>query len=209
MKTSYLLLSSFLVLAACKDPTTDKAKATTGEAITTTSATPAAGAATFNINQSNSKVTWTGSKVTGSHDGSFETFTGAVKLVDNEPTKSSVNVDIETKSLKSDPEKLVNHLKSKDFFDVDTFPKATFQSTEITKGGDKGASHTVKGNFTLHGKTHGISFPANITVAGDTVNVSADFVINRKDYDVNFAGMKDDLIRDNVAIKLDIHAKKG
>jgi polyisoprenoid-binding protein YceI len=34
-------------------------------------------------------------------------------------------------------------LKTADFFDVAKFPKATFASTEIRPGGDKGATHTV------------------------------------------------------------------
>ncbi len=209
MKTSTLLLSSLLVLAACKDPAADKSKAVTGEAQQLTSAAPAAGAVTYTFDNSGSKVNWTGSKVSASHPGSFEKFTGNVKLVDGDPTKSTVTVDIETNSLKTEPEKLVGHLKSGDFFDVEKFPKATFQSTEIKKGGDKGATHTVTGNLSFHGKSKSITFPANITVTGDTVNVNADFSINRKDFGLEYKGMADDLIRDDVAIKLDIHAKKS
>lgn len=210
MKTSTLFLSSFLLLAACKDPAADKAKAVTGEAVATSSAaTTAAGAVTLPFDSTNSKVNWTGSKVTGSHDGSFEKFTGSVKLVDNDPTKSTVNVDIETSSLKTTPDQLVTHLKSAELFDVEKFPKATFQSTEIKKGGEKGASHTVTGNLTLHGVTKSITFPATITTSADKADVSADFAINRKDFGINYPGKPNDLIRDNVEIKLDIHAKKS
>ena len=212
MKTRFLYAASLLLLvAACKDPAKDSTKATTTEAITTTtqaSATPGA-TATYAFDQTNSKVEWTGSKVTGKHDGSFETFKGTVKLVDGSPEKSSVNVEIDTATIRTEPAMLLNHLKSDDFFAVDKFPKATFTSTEVKKGGEKGATHTVTGNLTLHGVTKGISFPATIKVEGDKVDVGADFAINRKDFGLNYPGKKDDLIRDDVVIRLKIDAKKS
>src|SRR5207244_3888695 len=115
---------------------------------------------------------------------------------------------IEAESLTSDTEKLTGHLKSPDFFDVKTHPKATFVSTEIKKGGDKGATHTITGNLTIKGITKTISFPATVALNGDTANVDAEFAINRRDFSLNYAGMPNDLIRDDVVIKLLIRAKK-
>jgi polyisoprenoid-binding protein YceI len=66
----------------------------------------------------------------------------------------------------------------------------------------------VTGNLTLHGITKSISFPATITVAGDTVNADATFSINRKDFSINYPGKVDDVIRDDVLVKLTIHAPK-
>ena len=147
-----------------------------GDAGAMMAATPAGAVKYTFSNTTGSKVQWTGAKVTGKHDGTFETFTGAVNLVDGNPEKSTVNVDIDTSSLKVDPDKLAGHLKSADFFDVAKYPKATFNSTSIKAGGDKGATHTVTGNFMLHGVTKSITFPATITVAGDDVKVNAEFV---------------------------------
>ena len=112
-------------------------------------------------------------------------------------------------SVATDQEKLDGHLKSPDFFDVAKFPKATFESTKIVKGGDNGATHTVTGNLTLHGVTKSIVFPAKIAIAGDTVTVDADFGINRKDFGIVYPGKADDLIKDEVLMKLAIKAKKG
>ena len=200
---------ALLAVAACDDPSKGKSKAVTTEA--TPNAVEPKGAATgatkYEFDQSTSKVEWTGSKVTGKHDGGFKTFNGAVHLVDQTPEKSSVSVEIDTNSIYSDSDKLVVHLKSADFFDTAKFPKATFASTEVTRGGDKGASHTVKGNLTLHGVTKSITFPATIKTSPGSVDVDAEFAINRKDFGLVYAGKPDDLIREDVVIKLTIRSQ--
>lgn len=200
-----------LALAACDDPSKGKTKAVTTEAVTDTieAKNAAAGTTTtYAFDQTTSKVEWTGSKVTGKHDGGFKTFKGTVTLVDQTPEKSSVSVEIDTDSLYTDNERLVGHLKSPDFFDVAKFPKASFTSTEVKKGGDKGASHTVTGNLTLHGVTKGVTFPANVKTTPGGVDVDAEFAINRKDFGLVYAGKPDDLIRDDVVIKLTIRSQK-
>ena len=200
-----------VALTGCDDPAKGKSKATTGEAVTTTaqSANAAQSAARYTFDQSTSKVTFVGSKVTGKHDGGFNTFKGTVDVVDGAPEKSKVTVDIEADSLTTDTEKLTGHLKSPDFFDTKANPKATFVSTEIKKGGEKGASHTVTGNLTIKGITKSVTFPATINVAGDNASVDAEFAINRRDFSLNYAGMPNDLIRNDVLIKLAIKAKKA
>lgn len=201
-----------VALTGCDDPSKGKAKATTGEATAATAQAATAapqGAVKYTFDQSASKISWVGSKVTGKHDGGFGTFKGTVDVVDGAPEKSKVDVDIEADSLTSDTEKLTGHLKSPDFFDTKAHPKATFVSTEIKKGGDKGATHTVTGNLTIKGITKSVTFPATISLGADTANVDAEFAINRRDFSLNYAGMPNDLIRDDVVIKLAIRGKKG
>ena len=150
----------------------------------------------------------TGAKVSAKHEGSFATFNGTIALVDNDPTKSTVTADVDVASLTVEPAKLNGHLKSADFLDVAKFPKAKFTSTAIKAGGDNGATHTVTGNLELHGVTKSITFPAKIKVDGDQVSVDAEFAINRKDFSIVYPGMPDDLIKDDVLIKLALRGKK-
>jgi polyisoprenoid-binding protein YceI len=196
---------------ACDDPAKDKAKATVTEATTTTpaAATPPAGAAeSLTIDPQSSKVEFVGSKVTGKHEGSFPAFTGKIDLVAAKPEASKISVAIDTTSVKTDSEKLTGHLKSADFFDTEKFPKASFESTSIKPGGDKGATHTVTGTLDLHGVKKTVSFPATVTVGADAVTAKSEFSINRKDFGINYAGKADDLIRDEVVIKLDVRAPR-
>ena len=214
MKSKCLLtvgLASALALAACKDPTKDKPKAEITNAAPGASgaaAPPTAATETLAIDPQNSKVEFVGSKVTGSHDGGFKAFTGTIDLTEDGKGVRAMAADIDMNSTWSDNEKLTGHLKAPDFFDVAKFPKATFVSTEITPGGEKDATHTVTGNFTLHGVTKSIKFPAKIAVSDGSAKVDSEFFINRKDFGIVYPGQANNLIRDEVVIKLALNGTK-
>jgi polyisoprenoid-binding protein YceI len=208
---TYTVSTLSLALAASagcnNNPTKDKAKAEVAEAVQTAAA-PATGA-TYTFSQDGSKLEFVGAKVTNKHDGGFKTFRGTIRVPDGKIESSSVEVEIETDSIFTDTEKLTGHLKSADFFDTQKFPKARFTSTGIKPGGAANATHTVTGNLELHGVTKSISFPAKIQLSDGSATVETEFGINRKDFGILYTGKADDLIKDDVLIKLNIHAKKG
>jgi polyisoprenoid-binding protein YceI len=160
------------------------------------------------IDSDASSIDWVGSKVTGSHDGGFNQFEGTVEVANGTPEGTTVDVTIDTTSLWSDNEDLTGHLKSADFFDVENFPTATFTSSKVAPG-DTAGQYQVTGNLTLHGVTKQITFPATIEVAEDQVRAQAEFFIKRFDFGIEYPGRQDDLIRDEVVIKLDIVANGG
>jgi polyisoprenoid-binding protein YceI len=194
-----------LVAASCSNPAADKPKASTGEAAPAASA-PAA-AQKFSITPENSKIEFVGSKVTGSENGSFGKFNGTIDYA-GQPEKSRVSITIDMSSVNTAEAKLTEHLKTPDFFDVAKFPQATFQSTEVKPGGEKGASHTVTGNLQLHGVTKSITFPATINATGDAVTVESTFSINRKDFGINYSGAGNNLIRNEVVLALHVRGSK-
>jgi polyisoprenoid-binding protein YceI len=200
------ILSGLMFLTACSDPAANKSKAVTGEAAQVASPQNAQGTK-YQITPQNSKIDFVGSKVTGSENGSFEKFSGQIDYAGT-PENSRVNITIEMDSVRTDSAGLETHLKTADFFDVAKFPQATFVSTAIKPGGDKGATHTVTGNLTLHGVTKSISFPATIAVTPDTATVDSSFSINRKNFGIMYAGKTNDLIRDDVVLTLHIRATK-
>lgn len=125
-----------------------------------------------------SKIGFVGKKTDGSHAGGFKKFT-AVAVADFEtPTNGSLSIDIDTTSLWSDDEKLTNHLKNPDFFDVRKYPKITFKATEILPGDVKGKV-VMKGELTMLGKTAEINVPCTATVTDKQVEVDTTFVIDR------------------------------
>ena len=201
------LTLSGLLLVACSNPAADKTKAITSEASSASPQSPASGEK-YAVDPQNSKIEFVASKVTGSHHGEFQDFSGGIDYA-GQPEKSRVNVTITMASVKTDTDQLTQHLKTPDFFDIGKFPQAIFTSTEIKPGGDKGASHTITGNFQLHGITKSISFPATISVTPEAINVESTFSINRKDFGINYAGAADNLIRDEVVMSLHIKAGKG
>jgi polyisoprenoid-binding protein YceI len=205
--TLTLVLTALTLLTACGDPATNKSRAVTGEAAQASPTAPAGGQK-YSITAQNSKIEFTGSQVAGKHEGSFQKFNGEINY-SGQPETSHVNVTIDTSSLNADDPKLTEHLKTADFFDVAKYPTAAFVSTAIKPGGDKGASHTITGNLTMHGVTKSVTFPATIAATADAVNVDANFSINRKDFNINYAGPTNNLIRDDVVLTLKIHATKG
>jgi len=188
------------LLVGCSDPAADKPKASVGNAAE--SGARKTGGETLTISPENSQVDFVASKVTRSHNGSFKQFDGTIDLINNSAEQSVVSINIDTASVTTDEEQLTGHLKTADFFDVAKYPKATFASTRIEPNTANGATHTVTGNFDLHGVKKSISFPANIQIAPDSVSMNAEFSIDRKDFGINYPGKADDLIRDGVVIKL-------
>lgn len=148
-----------------------------------------------------STVSFVGSKVTGSHEGGFKKIDGHMHINDqDEVTGGTIHIDMG--STWSDSEKLTEHLKAADFFDVENHPKATFYLTRVKKESE--GKYTVSGDLDLRGVEKNVTFPATATKEGHDIKVQAEFDINRKDWGIEYAGKTDDLIRDEVVLKLDL-----
>lgn len=224
---SFALLSLVLLIAACEDPSANKPQAQTSDPVATSNSEngSAENTSTDNstsnetadsakgdklpISPENSKVEFTGSKVTGKHDGGFKVFSGDINLVDGKVENSGVKVEIDMKSVFSDADGLTDHLKTGDFFGIEKYPKSTFESTKIVAdeaGGEN--AYTVTGNLEMRGTKKSVTFPAEIVVANESVNVDAEFSINRKDFGIVYAGKADDLIRHGVVIRLNLKSPR-
>ena len=200
-------------MAACEDPAANKFRALTAESsapAANVQAAPAKHAVgeELTLNPDNSKVLFVGSKVTGKHDGGFGIFTGTINLVNATPQDSRVWVDIETASVFTDTDGLTKHLQTGDFFETEKFPKASFASTNIVPDERGADAFMVTGDLELRGQKKAVTFPAVIKVAPDSVSVAAEFAINRKDFGIVYAGKADDLIREDVVIKLDLNSPR-
>jgi polyisoprenoid-binding protein YceI len=206
MKTSnikFVAVSTALWFAAgCSDPS-EGVHRTSGAAPQQLAAGTTAG--TDYVISEESKIGFVGSKVTGSHDGGFNQFEGTIRVADGKIV-GTPEIKIDLTSIWSDNDRLTGHLKSADFFEVEKYPISTFTVTSVVPSG---SGHTVTGNLDLHGVSKSISFPATIQVTDEEVTVKAEFAINRKDFNINYSGRADDLIRDNVVIRLDLKATPG
>ena len=207
---SITILLTALFCFGCADPAADKDKAVTKEPTAKNTETERQSKGeSVAITKDGSKVEFTGSKVTGKHDGGFKDFSGNIDLVEGDATKSQVAVDIDMMSVFSDDDGLTGHLKSSDFFEVEKHPKSTFVSTKIVADAEKGdGNFKVTGDLEMRGTKKSIEFPAKITISDEEVAVDAEFAINRKDFGIVYAGKADDLIRDNVVIRLDLKSKR-
>jgi len=153
-------------------------------------------------------IQFTGAKVTGSHDGGFDKFSGQVVLKDDEVIATTFTIDLRTTT--TDNAKLAKHLMSKDFFHAEKYGEAKFVSSAITPAENPGAvTHKVDGVLDFHGKSRPLSFPASITVGATATTVTATFDINRQNWGVSYPGKPDDLIKDDVELRLNLTFPSG
>ncbi len=161
------------------------------------------------IDVARSSVEFTGRKITGSHEGHFNEWSGTVRLGDA-IVDTRVEIEIQMASVETDAERLTTHLKSDEFFDVEQFPTARFSTTTIVEAaGEGGTTHRVTGRLTLHGVSRAITFPATIRLTDDELSAEASFTIDRQQFGIAYPGMPDDLIQDQVEIRFNVHAPRG
>ena len=217
MKKIALILSAAAFLVACNNSgNAEKATTTDTQAVTSKEGTP------YSID-STTLVTWTGSKPTGKHDGTFKVSEGSLLVNNNNLTGGSFTIDINSLNnldLASSPKDkagLEGHLKSPDFFDAGKFPTAKFEITSVepyvadSASKMKDATHIIKGNLTLKDSTKNIAFPAKVTVDANTVAAFADFNIDRTSWGMSYKGPnnpQDWVISKEVNIKLALSASK-
>lgn len=206
---SVALVVTLAALAGCaKNPAEDVPKADVSAASNAPASAPSAPAAakTYAFGPTGSSIEFVGSKVTGSHKGGFKQFAGELRVLNGKVADAGNKVVISTPSIWSDTDRLTGHLKSPDFFDVAKHPTATFETSTVTS---TASNSIVAGNLTLHGVTKHISFPARIQVSDQAVDVSAQFFINRFDFEMKYPGKADDLIRKEVVLTLKLKAAPG
>jgi len=145
--------------------------------------------------------------------GYFRDFSGTVNYDPKDVTKSTVMFTAKMTSVDTGVAPRDNHLRSKDFFEVETYPEMTFKSTKIEK---KGKGLMLTGDLTMKGVTKSISFPFNVVgflkdeKSGATrMGATAETVINRRDFGVNYGGNLPNgaqMLSDNITVILNIEA---
>lgn len=174
----------------------------------------------LNLVLSESKLEWSGKKVTGQHNGTIDIKNGDLYLDNGKLTGGNFDIDFTTIKVRDieDPElnaKLTGHLKSNDFFSAQSFPIGKFEIKSLAplSNGTEN-NYTVSGSLTIKGITKEITFPAKVMINANSVIASADFNIDRTLWDIKFRSGKffenlgDNLISDDFNIKFNISAKQ-
>jgi polyisoprenoid-binding protein YceI len=118
--------------------------------------------------------------------GHFKNVQGTITLDEADPSRSSVEVEIDTGSLYSGVDYRDNHLRSGDFLDVEKFPKMTFKSTRVEPVDSTHAK--VYGDLTIRDVTREVVLDTELTGRGknpmgqEVVAFDATTSINRKDW---------------------------
>ncbi|MBF0309577.1 MAG: YceI family protein [Magnetococcales bacterium] len=96
--------------------------------------------------------------------GRFNTVAGQFAIDTEKSEGGSLQVTVDTASIDTNHAERDKHLRSKDFLDVDSHPKAEFKSVRIV---EKEGKARVDGELTLHGVTKPVSFEARFIGSGN------------------------------------------
>lgn len=136
------------------------------------------------LSPENTKVEFVGVHVGDKPDprlGGFSDFKGQVKLAADGKSISGMEIEFQTASLWTTIPDLTNHLKNADFFHVEEYPTAKFQSTKVSAGEAPGSVNIV-GNLTLMGETKEITIPATSTIDANGVMLKSEFKLDRTQF---------------------------
>jgi polyisoprenoid-binding protein YceI len=127
--------------------------------------------------------------------GHFAEVSAVADVDPDHPEASSVEVTIQTVSIRTHHEARDNDLRSSNFLDVEKFPTITFKSTGVEPAGAD--RYTLAGDLTIKGITHATTLQVikygefNDPMMGHRIAYSATGQINRKEFGLSFNMMLD------------------
>jgi len=170
---------------------------------------------TWNIDPSHSIVSFVARHlVITKVRGTFGDVSGSVVIADDK-LASTVQATIGMASITTGDEGRDGHLKSADFFDVETYPNMTFVSTGIR--GD-GAEYVLTGDLTIKGVSKSVELDLEFEGVspdpwgGTRVGFSATGDINRRDFGLNFDVKVDTggaLVGEKIKLEIEAQAVKA
>ncbi len=146
----------------------------------------------------------------GAFWGRFNTVSGTIQHDPSTKTGLRVDVAIDIASVDTGSERLDNHVKSADFFNVEEFATATFKSTSAKLIGER--MYEVQGELTMHGVSKNIT--ANVewlgTLAGprgERCGFETTFTVKRSEFGMSY-GVEQGVIGNETRIVVAIEAIK-
>lgn len=160
------------------------------------------------INIKESYLEWTAHKVTGSHHGKLLLDSAKLNWEENIPVDGSFIIDMNTLTVEDlKPGKthdmLLNHLRSDDFFSIDTFPTSTL-TVESVESASEGFIANCQ--LTIKDITNSISIPFKL----DKNTLTGTATVDRTLFDIKFRSGKffsdlgDSLIKDEFTVEINL-----
>ena len=143
--------------------------------------------------------------------GNFETFSGTI-VIGEDPLASSVTAEVDLNSINTRDAQRDGHLRSADFFEVETHPTLTFASTSVRPSG---SDFVVTGDLTIKGTTKSVELALEFNGVhpdpwgGTRAGFSAETEINRKDWGLEWNVILETggaLVGEKIKIQLEIEA---
>ena len=166
------------------------------------------------MDNDNSSIKWTGRELsTKSHYGSLQMKNGSLTVNSDGTVNGIIKIDMTTIDCEDlqgrSKASLERHLRSDDFFSVESHPIATL--TFKSEGGiGAGNKLAFNGDLEIKGISHPISFESELKSVDPKVSALVDMTFDRSKYNVRFRSgtffqnLGDKLIYDDIEISVDI-----
>lgn len=214
----YSVMILLAALWSCQGPSGEKA--VTGEA--GSAAMIVENFETYTANTESSSIEWIGARPASQHNGTAPVKEGNLKVNDGQIAGGEFVIDLQNIVVVdiTDPDRnarLKGHLESDDFFDVENYPEAIFEITEVQEieNPEGEYTHTITGNLLMRGVNRSVQFDANVNVSDNLITANSEqFLINRTEWGVNyqsksiFADLADNFILDDIALVVNLEASK-
>jgi hypothetical protein len=169
----------------------------------------------LNVVTNDSKVTWTGTKVVGFHQGIIKVKSGFVKIKGQRLIGGEFVMDMNSITCTDIPDsdlvpkrKLENHLKGEEFFDVAKFPTASFKIAEVRVHPDNPAKYLLLGDLTIKGITKRWKIEVEPSTQTEKLFIAqAEIRFDRQQFGVAYKGIKDELVHDIVRLNVILKAR--
>ena len=172
-------------------------------------------AATWNIDPVHSEVGFSVRHMMVSKvRGRFATFSGQI-VTGEDPLQSSVTAEIDLSSINTGQEQRDQHIRSADFFEVETYPTMTYKSTGVRV---EDGEYILDGELTLKGVTRNVPLRLELqgfgpdAYGGHRAGFTATGEINRSDFNVSFNAPLANggvVVGEKVQLQLEIEAVKA
>ena len=148
---------------------------------------------TINLNTSASSIKWIGSKVKSQHEGNIDFSKGHLIINDGKLTGGEFVIDMTTITCTDIEDekyqnKLVDHLKDPDFFDVDNFKTSKVKITKVKYLDDN--LYSIECDLTIKDITNAINFDAIVEIKGDQFYSKATIIVDRTKWGINYKSTK-------------------
>ena len=167
----------------------------------------------YKFDQTNSKIGFSVHQFLGTTSGKFTKFSGKIELDREHPENSSVNTQIEVRSIDTGIVKRDNHLRSEEFFAVEKYPEITFKSRSVKQTGPQAGD--IVGDLTMHGITRPITLHVKLLSSSNETNQTRWAVttdpLKRGEFKLMFAQAAEAVsgISQTVAVSIEIVATRA
>lgn len=159
------------------------------------------------VNTQSSFLSREGEKVIGKHRGKVKIKDGQLTLSDGNLVAGSFVIDMNAIIVEDGADGLLAHLRSDDFFAVETYPESTLVITSTRETGDKD-TYSIGADLTIKDITNQVFFDAIFTP--DRTKATANFEIDRTLWDIKFRStkffddLKDSAINDKISFQVSL-----